>query len=169
MQCMQCAGGPGAACSCMCPKLPGRVLRCTPGGTSTALLSLRRWLGTARSRVGQKLSDLTSQRVVVGILTMLFFIPGFASNYMLWGTYTSLAGGGLQMLHDLFIAQGNSSSFVTVRCLAIPALTCARVSIPSQTGFRTLSWGSLELRNHVMQLCRHMHERATDAACATGR
>ncbi len=86
---------------------------------STAPLSLRRWLGTARSRVGQKLSDLTSQRVVVGILTMLFFIPGFASNYMLWGTYTSLAGGGLQMLHDLFIAQGNSSSFVTVRHVAI--------------------------------------------------
>ncbi|KAK9835000.1 hypothetical protein WJX81_003326 [Elliptochloris bilobata] len=58
-----------------------------------------------------KLSDLTSQRVVVGILTMLFFIPGFASNYMLWGAYPSLAGGGLQMLHDLFIAQGATPAF----------------------------------------------------------
>ena len=75
----------------------------------------RRWLSTARSRVGQKLSDLTSQRVIVGILAMLFFIPGFASNYVIWGAYPSLAGGGLQMLHDLFIAQGNTTSFDMVR------------------------------------------------------
>ena len=120
-QWLWCASGFGTACNCTRPKQTG-LLRRAPGGMSTALLPLRRWLGTARSRVGQKLSDLTSQRVVVGILTMLFFIPGFASNYMLWGTYTSLAGGGLQMLHDLFIAQGNSSSFVTVCHLAIPAL-----------------------------------------------
>lgn len=75
----------------------------------------RRWLSTARSRVGQKLSDLTSQRVVVGILAMLFFIPGFASNYIIWGTYPSLAGGALPMLHDLFLAQGASPSFDLVR------------------------------------------------------
>ena len=65
--------------------------------------------------MGQKLSDLTSQRVVVGILTMLFFIPGFASNYMLWGAYPSLAGGALPMLHTLFLAQGGTPSFDLVR------------------------------------------------------
>ncbi len=123
------------ACSCTRPKLLGLRPRRAPGGTSTALLSLRRWLGTARSRVGQKLSDLTSQRVVVGILTMLFFIPGFASNYMLWGTYTSLAGGGLQMLHDLFIAQGNSSSFVMCPPLGRPC--------PRNFRVRMTSWGGL--------------------------
>ena len=86
----------------------------------------RRWLSTARSRVGQKLSDLTSQRVVVGILAMLFFIPGFASNYIIWGTYPSLAGGGLPMLHDLFLAQGTTPSFDLVRLpCAAAAFTAA--------------------------------------------
>ena len=84
----------------------------------------RRWLSTARSRVGQKLSDLTSQRVVVGILAMLFFIPGFASNYLIWGTYPSLAGGGLPMLHQLFLAQGATPSFDLARpARPLPART----------------------------------------------
>lgn len=84
-----------------------------------------RWLSTARSRVGQKLSNLTSQRVVVGILTMLFFIPGFASNYILWGSYPSFAAGGLQMLHDLFIAQGDTPAFDQARpaCMLRRAIT----------------------------------------------
>ena len=97
----------------------------------------RRWLSTARSRVGQKLSDLTSQRVVVGILAMLFFIPGFASNYIIWGTYPSLAGGGLPMLHDLFLAQGTTPSFDLARPPCGSWCLCTRIRSPLGSGTLT--------------------------------
>ena len=40
--------------------------------------------------MGQKLSDLTSQRVIVLILTMLIMIPGFNWNSGLYGGYDSI-------------------------------------------------------------------------------
>ena len=39
--------------------------------------------------MGQKLSDLTSQRVIVLILAMLIMIPGFNWNSGLYGDYNS--------------------------------------------------------------------------------
>jgi hypothetical protein len=65
--------------------------------------------------VGQRLSDLTSQRVIVLILAMLVVIPGFNWNSGLYGGYNDVAEGGLQMLHDTFLAEGNSSAFQSVR------------------------------------------------------
>ena len=65
--------------------------------------------------MGQRLSDLTSQRVIVLILTMLIMIPGFNWNSGLYGGYTDVADGGLQMLHDTYLAEGNSSGFRSVR------------------------------------------------------
>jgi len=64
-----------------------------------------------RSRVGQKLSDLTSQRVIVLILAMLIMIPGFNWNSGLYGNYNSNFVGGLSVLHDAFLANGNSTGF----------------------------------------------------------
>lgn len=64
-----------------------------------------------RSRVGQKLSDLTSQRVIVLILAMLIMIPGFNWNSGLYGNYNSNFVGGLSVLHDAFLANGNSAGF----------------------------------------------------------
>lgn len=61
--------------------------------------------------MGQKLSDLTSQRVIVLILTMLIMIPGFNWNSGLYGNYNSVFDGGLRMLHDTFLANGNTTGF----------------------------------------------------------
>ncbi len=74
-----------------------------------------RWNPNAkRSRVGQKLSDLTSQRVIVLILTMLIMIPGFNWNSGLYGNFNNISDGGLKMMHDIFLADGNSTGFQQV-------------------------------------------------------
>lgn len=78
----------------------------------------RRWNPNARrSRVGQKLSDLTSQRVIVLILTMLLIIPGFNWNCGLYGGYNNMSDGGLKMLHDIYLADGNTTGFQQVNAL----------------------------------------------------
>ena len=83
-----------------------------------------------RSRVGQKLSDLTSQRVIVLILTMLIMIPGFNWNSGLYGGYDSIFGGGLSMLHDGYLANGNTTGFQLVNAHAIssPAILTSIIS-----------------------------------------
>lgn len=76
---------------------------------------VHRWNPNARrSRVGQKLSDLTSQRVIVLILTMLLIIPGFNWNCGLYGGYNNISDGGLKMLHDIYLADGNTTGFQQV-------------------------------------------------------
>ena len=65
-----------------------------------------RWLPTKaseRSRVGQKLSDLTTQKIIVGILAILLVIPVFNIYSGLYGTYTGLTQGGLNMLHRQYL------------------------------------------------------------------
>eukprot|EP00891_Asterochloris_glomerata_P009900 jgi/Astpho2/9900/e_gw1.00152.86.1_t len=61
-----------------------------------------------RSRVGQMLSNLTTSRVIVGVLTLLLFIPCFNLNSGLYGDYPPLNKGGLQILHEQFVAEGNT-------------------------------------------------------------
>lgn len=66
-----------------------------------------RWLPSKtseRSRVGQKLSDLTTQKVIVGILAILLIIPVFNIYSGLYGTYSGLTQGGLHVLHDLYLS-----------------------------------------------------------------
>lgn len=53
--------------------------------------------------MGQKLSDLTTQKVIVGILAILLIIPVFNIYSGLYGTYSGLSQGGLQILHDLYL------------------------------------------------------------------
>ena len=62
----------------------------------------KKWWTTPpkRSRVGQRLSDLSASRVVVGVLALLLAIPSFNINSGIYGDYPSLAAGGLRMLHD---------------------------------------------------------------------
>ena len=65
----------------------------------------------ARSKVGQRLTDLTILRVVLLVLLMLLLIPSFNVYSGLYGTQPNLNKGGLQMLHDLYLQQGYSSEF----------------------------------------------------------
>jgi hypothetical protein len=88
-------------------------------------MMMHRWNPHARrSRVGQKLSDLTSQRVIVLILTMLIMIPGFNWNCGLYGGYNDVSDGGLHMLHDTYLADGNTTGFqqVGLKCASIHPL-----------------------------------------------
>ena len=78
--------------------------------------------------MGQKLSDLTSQRVIVLILTMLICIPGFNWNSGLYGAYPSAFMGGLSSLHDAYTAYGNSTSFQQA-CLFLLHILCQACTV----------------------------------------
>ena len=56
----------------------------------------------AESRVGQKLSDLTTRRVIIGVLLMLFVLPLFQLELGYYGERTSVELSGLRMLHNSF-------------------------------------------------------------------
>ncbi|KAK9817269.1 hypothetical protein WJX72_012075 [[Myrmecia] bisecta] len=68
-----------------------------------------------RSRVGQKLSDLTTRRVIIGVLGLLLVIPAFNINSGLYGDYPDLGGGGLSMLHSMYLAEGESGAFTAAK------------------------------------------------------
>ena len=53
--------------------------------------------------MGQKLSDMTTQKVIVGILAMLLIVPAFNIYSGLYGDYAGLTQGGLQIVHDLYL------------------------------------------------------------------
>lgn len=50
-----------------------------------------------RSRVGQKLSDLTTSRVVVLVLSMLFILPWFNIGGGIYGNYPGLGLDGIDV------------------------------------------------------------------------
>lgn len=52
---------------------------------------------------------MTTQKVIIGILAMLLIIPVFNIYSGLYGNYTGLAQGGLQILHDLSLQVGSSA------------------------------------------------------------
>jgi len=64
----------------------------------------------SNSRVGQKLGDLTTKRVIVGVLLMLFTLPLFDVTLYDVGTSTSLAAGGIDMAHEMLVNIDTSSS-----------------------------------------------------------
>lgn len=86
--------------------------------------------------MGQKLSDLTSQRVIVLILTMLICIPGFNWNSGLYGAYPSAFMGGLSSLHDAYTAYGNSTSFQQACLSLLDSLFSGLYSIPAEAPCR---------------------------------
>lgn len=54
------------------------------------------------SRVGQKLSDLTTLRVVIGILALLLIVPAFNIASSLYGNAPTINHGGLIMLYQVY-------------------------------------------------------------------
>ena len=66
------------------------ALRCLPNDTG-------RRAPAPRSRVGQKLSNLTTSRVVVLVLSMLFILPAFNIGGGMYGTPPDLGIDGLKV------------------------------------------------------------------------
>ena len=64
---------------------------------------------TQATRVGQRLSDLTTRRVIIGVLSMLFCLPLFDINTFPQGDEAVLSEGGLKMVHKMLIANGKES------------------------------------------------------------
>ena len=73
--------------------------------------------------MGQKLSDLTTQKVIVGILAMLLIVPAFNIYSGLYGDYAGLTQGGLQILHDLFLDVGPLCFPADIPCAALHLLS----------------------------------------------
>lgn len=65
-----------------------------------------------QSRVGQTLSELTTRRVIIGVLCMLFGLQLFDSDT--WVEPTTLIDGGLALVVETFDASGVSNSFYSV-------------------------------------------------------
>eukprot|EP00210_Caulerpa_lentillifera_P001909 g1836.t1 len=66
----------------------------------------------AESRVGQRLSDLTTRRVIIGVLGMLFILPLFEIEGGYYGQLTALDTAGVEILHDVAYATGPNSEAV---------------------------------------------------------
>lgn len=64
---------------------------------------------TQETRVGQRLSDLTTRRVIIGVLTMLFCLPLFDINTFPAGDEALLTEGGLKMVHNMLVLNGQAS------------------------------------------------------------
>mmetsp|Transcript_31759 Transcript_31759/g.38366 ORF Transcript_31759/g.38366 Transcript_31759/m.38366 type:complete len:784 (-) Transcript_31759:812-3163(-) len=62
----------------------------------------------AQSRVGQKLSDLTTRRVIIGVLTMLLLLPLF--DYSYHQEDITLMDGGLEMVVSTYNVPGANST-----------------------------------------------------------
>eukprot|EP00241_Pyramimonas_parkeae_P004274 CAMPEP_0114238114 /NCGR_PEP_ID=MMETSP0058-20121206/7752_1 /TAXON_ID=36894 /ORGANISM="Pyramimonas parkeae, CCMP726" /LENGTH=849 /DNA_ID=CAMNT_0001350203 /DNA_START=611 /DNA_END=3157 /DNA_ORIENTATION=- len=62
----------------------------------------------AESRVGQKLSDLTTRRVIVGVLMMLFIMPLF--DVTTFDEPETLMEGGLQLVEEAYLAANDTQS-----------------------------------------------------------
>ena len=62
-------------------------------------------------RVGEKLTEMTMRKVILGVLLLLSMLPVFDS-WVFYGYPTSFEDGGLLTLHNLYSKEGNSSSFL---------------------------------------------------------
>lgn len=64
-----------------------------------------------QTRVGEKLTEMTMRKVILGVLIVLSMLPVFDS-WVFYGYPTSFEDGGLLTLHNLYIKEGNSSVFL---------------------------------------------------------
>mmetsp|Transcript_4391 Transcript_4391/g.8730 ORF Transcript_4391/g.8730 Transcript_4391/m.8730 type:complete len:860 (-) Transcript_4391:18-2597(-) len=63
-----------------------------------------------QTRVGEKLTEMTMRKVILGVLILLSVLPVFDS-WVFYGSATSFEEGGVVTLHNLFANEGNSSAF----------------------------------------------------------
>lgn len=63
-----------------------------------------------QTRVGEKLTEMTMRKVILGVLILLSVLPVFDS-WVFYGSNTSFEEGGIVTLHNLYANEGNSSAF----------------------------------------------------------
>lgn len=81
--------------------------------------------GNQPSRVGQKLSDLTTSRVVLLVLAMLFVLPVFNIGSGIYGTAPPLGSAGVKVWSDMAWPALQAARFaVVLHILPIMAGRC---------------------------------------------
>jgi hypothetical protein len=76
---------------------------------------------TRESLVGKKLSDITTQRVIVGVLLMMFGLQLFELETYRMYDYTTLMDGGLHLLVATYV---NRTDMDQVGWAWAPTCTC---------------------------------------------
>ncbi|EFJ49622.1 hypothetical protein VOLCADRAFT_89530 [Volvox carteri f. nagariensis] len=67
-----------------------------------------------KTKVGQKLEELTTRRIIVGLLIIILLLPAFDIRLGTFGRSKTVGEGALRILHDMAIEQGqNTPSFDT--------------------------------------------------------
>jgi hypothetical protein len=72
-----------------------------------------------QSHVGQKLTELTTKRVVLGVLTIVLVLPFLDVDNPVYGELPAFARSGLQLLHDQALIDDSGPMFsaaLQVRC-----------------------------------------------------
>jgi len=98
-------------------KAAGRSSRTTEEGSTTsstdgsdAIASEVSQMSKPQSRVGEKVTEMTMRKVILGVLLLTVVLPIFDAN-VLYGQPTYLEDGGLVMLHDQYLLEGNTTGF----------------------------------------------------------
>ena len=87
-----------------------------------------------QSRVGERLSELSTRRVIIGVLLMLFMMPIFAADFFDAGETNTLIDGGLKIVHDSAI------SFQTTQARWI--FSSSESILREDTGEKCIDWSS---------------------------
>ena len=96
-----------------------------------------------QSRVGQKLSDIITLRVVIGILALLLIVPSFNISSNLYGTPSDLVDGGLAMLTVSYTAVQPRLLLQALKCIAFPRSAAVHAQPPpcvSAVEYPGLGW-----------------------------
>ena len=88
------------------------------------------------SRVGQKLSDLTTRRVIIGVLAMLFMLPLFDLKGGYYDEPLGLDYYGLEILHRMYAA-GNDVDYTTIYGDSVNTFKNGVKASKSSTGGKT--------------------------------
>ena len=88
------------------------------------------------SRVGQRLSDLTTRRVIIGVLAMLFMLPLFDLKGGYYDEPLGLDYYGLEMLHKMHQA-GQNTEYVAMYDSAVDTFKSGVKASKTSTGGKT--------------------------------
>jgi hypothetical protein len=83
-----------------------------------------------QSRVGQKLSELTTRRVVLGVLTMVFVLPYWEVANGVYGESPSFEQAGLLTLHNQALLDNTGPVFT--QALDVCSLSTEIKTMPQQ-------------------------------------
>jgi len=105
---------------------------------------------TVESRVGVKLTELTTRRVIIGVLLMLFVLPVFQVDSGYYGAPDPFEFEGLRMLHNMYLSDEESAAF-----------DAALATYTEQVGFSIAGQSTNRIIN--LDVCNVTHEyRSSD-------